>query len=71
MGRDTPEVAVEGRLLGLSGEMGEKIKPESTLFSDRFGPRREESIRVATGRRKGTLESAGVFLLQDLADLFN
>lgn len=65
-----PGVAVEGRWLGLNGGMGENIEPESTLFLDTFGPKREERMRVATERGKDTLENSGVFLLQDLADLF-
>jgi hypothetical protein len=36
-------MTVEGRLLELSGGVGEKIKPESTPFGDKFDPNMEES----------------------------
>lgn len=62
-------VAVEGRLLGLNGGMGEKIVSESAPFGGYIWPSREERIGVVIGRWKGTFESAGIFLLQDLADL--
>lgn len=55
--------------VGLRGGTGEKIEPDSRPFLDKFDPKREERITVVTGRGKGTFESTGVFLFQDLADL--
>lgn len=36
--------AVEGRLLGLNGGMGEKIETESTPFGGTFGPKGKKEL---------------------------